>query len=342
MKTLNDNTIKQLGNGILSKVKNGCPNILKFKVDHSISPNLIQDDYTLENIIDYKAGDIITINNVGLITDYTYIDLNRTIISDIPYIEKEAPYSTFIILKVESIKRMLVITAIDKHGNIIQFINSGSGFGIIILVKTTLPVTYNIDCTNLENESDIINSILNSKAHIYKKGDKINISAIGDQPSTSLFEKGIYEITDNEVDTSKTGNSNVNYLSLTKKYSDTESVTHKIGYYYDGTIFTWANLGGYDSWTTNCSVNIESTYNNGDYNFTGTIRLPISNKVFTIPILTVYIPKIGDRIITGDLNNDFIILSPINANGSVVVASIHNNVILATINNVSLIIPVPK
>lgn len=308
MKALNDNTIKQLGNGILAKVKEGCS--LRYPGTFTQSTSKIQ-------LFDsrFKEGDIIAVVNSN---DITYC----IGITSIPIVEEGIEISYYLVSKVNSKDETYsTIFLLDKFGNTLycDLDKTDSTLGNFNILDRVIPITYNIDCTDT---NDHLLKIINTDILNYRKGDKIKIKSDEESTVDSLFYSGIFDIVDNDI---IRNNSISGTLTLSRTFSENETVTYVIGYYKYTTNSNFSISSNSSRISTNCPCILMTNNNIDSLTYPiNSVSLPNSRKyIASGTIVSRYIPKQGDVIgnnsgniyatihnfLRRDLNNYFIVLN---------------------------------
>lgn len=307
MKALNDNTIKQLGNGILAKVKEGCS--LRYPGTFTQSTSKIQ-------LFDsrFKEGDIIAVVNSN---DITYC----IGITSIPIVEEGIEISYYLVSKVNSKDETYsTIFLLDKFGNTLycDLDKTDSTLGNFNILDRVIPITYNIDCTDT---NDHLLKIINTDILNYRKGDKIKIKSDDESTIASLFYSGIFDVVDNCI---TRNNSISGTLTLSRTFSENETVTYAIAYYKNTTDSNFS-IDSNSRISTNCPCILMTNDGIGSLTYPiNSVSLPNSRKyIASGTIVSRYIPKQGDVIgnnsgniyatiqnfLRRDFNNYFIVLS---------------------------------
>lgn len=307
MKALNDNTIKQLGNGILAKVKEGCS--LRYPGTFTQSTSKIQ-------LFDsrFKEGDIISVVNSDGITYCIGI-------TSIPIVEEGIDISYYLVSKInDKDETYATICLLDKFGNTLccDLNKTDCTLGNFSILDRVIPITYNIDCTNT---NDHLLKIINTDILNYRKGDKIKIESDEESTIASLFCSGIFDVVDNYI----TRNSTISgTLTLSRTFSKNETVTYEIAYYKNTTNSNFSiDSSSYISTNCPCILKTNNTIDSLTYPI-NSVCLPNSRKyIASGDVVSRYIPKQGDVIesnsgniyatihnfLRRDLNNYFIVLS---------------------------------
>lgn len=287
MKTLNDDTIKQLGNGIIDKI--GGKYNTYFRGIYNTATGEVKFGDALYNRVGRFAvhvGDCIIVAHQG-ITEPVYYDGTFNINFD-----TNTPYTGFTVLEANmNSNGSIYIDAFDKAGNKVS-INSINGDTFSIRLKEPIiPITWNH--TTWESINKIKSLVLDSNFLKFKEGDKIKFGSadegffnattveikklvVSDNPSINNFSFEIVLAKDfgysEEVQITCNG-------SLARSSSGTVSYTEK-----------------QRRITTNCPTYILGTMNDSDINDCTSIILPKGEITIDAQLYSEYLPKVGDIV----------------------------------------------
>lgn len=282
MKILNDNTIKQLGNGILEKVRGKyCAMFTGTYVDTTGGFNM--SPYNSINKVAINIGDIIAVYHNTLSETIYYSD------TDIPLYDSNYDYSLFTVINITvDLDGSIYIIATDKFGNTCK-INSASGTTFFItLDKTVIPCTWDHTVWNSSNRIESL--LLDSKIRLFKEGDKIKF---GNALDEDFFNKQIVEIKKIEI-SEYTDNTHFKYkLTLENDFGSGEKVLMECNGTMSGSITEKQRRI-----TTNCPTYILGRLNSTSTSVTECfyIFLPKSNTVLEYHLYDEYYPKPGDIV----------------------------------------------
>lgn len=280
MKTLNDNTIIQLGNGILEKVRG------KYSAVFNGTYNSATAGFTMSP---YNSGGKVAINIGDIIVVY-YDTLSETIYyadTDIPLYDKDYQYSIFTVIDVNvDLDGSIYMKATDKFGNVCS-INTVTGTSWFIgLNKAVIPCTWKHTVWNSPNRIESL--LLDTKVRLFKKGDRIKFGTATDE---DFFNNKTVEIKKIEI-TEYTDSTHFNYkLSLENDFGNSEKVLMECAGTMSGSITEKQHRI-----TTNCPTYILGTMNDSDVNNCTSIVLPKGNITIDAGLYKEYLPKVGDVV----------------------------------------------
>lgn len=287
MKTLNDDTIKQLGNGILDKIR-GRYNAY-FIGTYDPETGGVDFGNTLYNRngkLAVNVGDYIIVNHQG-ITEPVYYTGTFNINFD-----TNTSYTVFTVLDIES-DSSIYIDALDKAGNKV-FINNGIDRNIfyIGLKEAIIPIIWNHTTWNSNNR---IQSLVSDSNFLkFKEGDKIKFGAVDNE---AFFNATTVEIKKFVISDKINFNSFSFEIVLAKDFGYSEEVQITC----NGTFKK--SLSGTISYTekqrkisTNCPTYILGTMNNNDITDCTSIILPKGEITIDAQLRSEYLPKVGDVV----------------------------------------------
>ena len=283
MKTLNDNTIKQLGNGIIDKIRRKYN--AYFGGSYNTATGEVEFGNTLYNRIGKFAvhvGDCIIVNHQG-ITEPVYYAGTSTINFDINTI-----YTVFTVINVNiEADSSIYIDAFDKAGNKVS-INSADGSTFFIgLKEPIIPITWNHTTWKANNR--IQSLVLDSNFLKFKEGDKIKF---GSADNETFFNNTTVEI--KEITISKyTDNTHFSAIfTLSNDFKNSEVVDMRCSVVLNGNTYTEKQR----RITTNCPTYILGTMKDNDINDCNSIILPKGNITIDAKLYSEYLPKVGDVV----------------------------------------------
>lgn len=286
MKTLNDDTIKQLGNGILDKIR-GKYNAY-FIGTYDTETGGIDFANTLYNRIGKCAvnvGDCIIVNHQG-ITEPVYYTDTSTINFDI-----NTSYTVFTVINIS--KRLggsIYIDALDKVGNKVS-INSANGNTFLIELKEPIiPITWNH--TTWKSNNRIQSLVLDSNFLKFKKGDKIKFGSADDEPFFNNTTVEIKEITISDYTNDIDGTHFSAIFTLSHDFKNSEVVDMRCSVVLNGNTYTEKQR----RITTNCPTYILGTMKDSDIVDCTSILLPKGNITIDASLYKEYFPKVGDVV----------------------------------------------
>lgn len=281
MKTLNNDTLKQFGVGILEKTAAACTRLFVGKYQDISTNNLV----LVCNTSDYpKCGDIIVIINTNNSNQYWE---NTNVCA----LDAELQFSVFTYLERGDLSGdtnyPVYLLVQDRFGNIgkIGYNPDKAEISFKSLVKRVTPTTYNI--SSISNDDDAIEKILNLDILNYIEGDKFRIR--DSDSDNAFFYNGTIEVIENTVPDGLFSGT----LVLCRTFANNEKCYYKIIYRqkaqkwiieYNPEIFF------------NTNVHLIGDYKDPTFNIFG-IRLPISHVIINGTILTNYVPKTSDTLI---------------------------------------------
>lgn len=285
MKTLNDDTIKQLGNGIIDKIRE------KYNAYFIGNYNTATGGVEFANIFynrigkfTVNVGDCIIVDHQG-ITEPVYYAGTSTINFDI-----NIPYTIFTVLNVNvEVDGSIYIDALDKAGNKVS-INTANGSAFFIkLEEPIIPITW--DHTTWKSNNRIQSLVLDSNFLKFKEGDKIKFGFANDE---TFFNNTTVEI--KEITISKyTDNTHFSAIfTLSNDFKNSEVVDMRCSVVLNGNTYTEKQR----RITTNCPTYILGTINDSDINDCTSIILPNGNKTIDAKLYSEYLPKVGDVVCT--------------------------------------------
>lgn len=287
MKTLNDDTIKQLGNGIIDKIRRKYN--AYFGGSYNTATGEIEFGNALYNRIGKFAvhvGDCIIINHQD-ITEPVYYAGTFNINFD-----TNTPYTVFIVLDANVTEDgSIYIDALDKAGNKVSINSQDRRTFFIGLKEAIIPITWNHTTWKYNNR---IQSLVSDSNFLkFKEGDKIKF---GSADNEAFFNNTTVEIKKFVV-SDKASSTNFSFeIVLAKDFGYSEEVQITC----NGTLVR--KLGG-TSYTekqrkisTNCPTYILGTMNDSDINDCTSIVLPKGNITIDAQLYSEYLPKVGDVV----------------------------------------------
>lgn len=294
MKTLNDDTIKQLGNGIIDKIRRKYN--AYFGGSYDTATGGVEFGNALYNRIGKFAvhvGDCIIVNHQG-ITEPVYYTGTFTINFD-----TNTPYTVFTVLDVNvEADGSIYIDAFDKAGNKV-FINSADGSTFFIgLKEPIIPITWNH--TTWKSNNRIQSLVLDSNFLKFKEGDKIKFGSANDETFFNNTTVEIKEITISNY----TDNTHFSAIfTLSHDFKNSEVVDMRCSVVLNGNTYTEKQR----RITTNCPTYILGVLDNTGRSLTScqSIFLPKSNILLDAMLYSNYYPKPGDIVcsITDNVQN---------------------------------------
>ena len=287
MKTLNDDTIKQLGNGIIDKIR-GKYNAY-FGGSYNTATGEIEFGNALYNRIGRFAvhvGDCIIINHQD-ITEPVYYPGTFNINFDI-----NIPYTVFIVLEANVAEDgSIYINALDKAGNKVSINSQDRSTFFIGLEEAIIPITWNH--TTWKSNNRIQSLVSDSNFLKFKEGDKIKF---GSADNEAFFNATTVEIKKFVISDKVNSNHFSFEIVLAKDFGYSEEVQITC----NGTLAR--KLGG-TSYTekqrkisTNCPTYILGTMNDSDINDCNSIVLPKGEITIDAQLHSEYLPKVGDVV----------------------------------------------
>lgn len=283
MKTLNDDTIKQLGNGIIDKIRRKYN--AYFGGSYNTATGLVEFGNALYNRIGKFAvhvGDCIIVNHQD-ITEPVYYAGTFNINFD-----TNTPYTVFIVLDANIEEDgSIYIDALDKAGNKVS-INSANGSDFFIILKEPIiPITW--DHTTWKSNNRIQSLVLDSNFLKFKEGDKIKFGSAVDE---TFFNNTTVEI--KEITISKyTDNTHFSAIfTLSNDFKNSEVVDMRCSIVLNGNTYTEKQR----RITTNCPTYILGTMNDNDVANCTSIVLPKGNITIDAELYSKYLPKVGDVV----------------------------------------------
>ena len=283
MKTLNDDTIKQLGNGIIDKIRRKYN--AYFGGSYNTATELVEFGNALYNRIGKFAvhvGDCIIVNHQDITVPVYYpgtFNIN---------FDTNTPYTVFIVLdaNVEE-DGSIYIDALDKAGNKVS-INSANGSDFFIILKEPIiPITW--DHTTWTSNNRIQSLVLDSNFLKFKEGDKIKF---GSADNETFFNNTTVEIKEITI-SNKTDSTHFSFeIVLAKDFGYSEEVQITCNGTLAGTSYTEKQR----RITTNCPTYILGTMNDNDVSDCNSIVLPKGNITIDAELYSEYLPKVGDVV----------------------------------------------
>lgn len=287
MKTLNDDTIKQLGNGIIDKIRKKYN--AYFGGSYNTATGEVEFGNALYNRIGKFAvhvGDCIIVNHQD-ITEPVYYTGTFTINFD-----TNTPYTVFTVLDANVAEDgSIYIDALDKAGNKV-FINSENGSTFFIELKEPIiPITWNH--TTWKSNNRIQSLVLDSNFLKFKEGDKIKF---GSADNEAFFNNTTVEIKKFVV-SDKASSTNFSFeIVLAKDFGYSEEVqitcNGTLARKLSGTSYTEKQR----RITTNCPTYILGTMKDSDIVDCTSILLPKGNITIDASLYKEYFPKVGDVV----------------------------------------------
>lgn len=289
MKILNDDTIKQLGNGILDKIR-GKYNAY-FIGTYDSETGGVDFGNTLYNRIGKFAvhvGDCIIINHQD-ITEPVYYTGTFNINFD-----TNTPYTVFIVLdaNIDS-NGSIYIDALDKAGNKVSIDSANGSSFSIELKEPIIPITWNH--TSWTSNNRIQSLVLDSNFLKFKEGDKIKFGSVDNE---TFFNATTVEIKKFVISDKINSNKFSFEIVLAKDFGYSEEVQITC----NGTLSK--TLAGKVFYTerqrkisTNCPTYILGTMNNNnDITDCTSIILPKGEITIDAELRSEYLPKVGDIV----------------------------------------------
>lgn len=283
MKTLNDDTIKQLGNGIIDKIRR------KYNAYFGGSYDTATGGVEFENIFYNRigkfavhVGDCIFVNHQE-ITEPVYYTGTFTINFD-----TNTPYTVFTVLNV-NVERdgSIYIDALDKAGNKVSIDSQNGSTFFIGLKEPIIPITWNH--TTWKSNNRIQSLVLDSNFLKFKEGDKIKFGSANDE---TFFNNTTVEI--KEITISKyTDNTHFSAIfTLSNDFKNSEVVDMRCSVVLNGNTYTEKQR----RITTNCPTYILGTMKDSDIVDCNSIVLPKGNITIDAGLYKEYLPKVGDVV----------------------------------------------
>ena len=283
MKTLNDDTIKQLGNGIIDKIRRKYN--AYFGGSYNTATGGVEFGNALYNRIGKFAvhvGDCIIVNHQD-ITEPVYYPGTFNINFD-----TNTPYTVFIVLDANvDIDGSIYIDALDKAGNKVS-INSANGSDFFIILKEPIiPITW--DHTTWKSNNRIQSLVSDSNFLKFKEGDKIKFGSADNEAFFNATTVEIKEITISNY-TNSTHFSAI--FTLSNDFKNSEVVDMRCSVVLNGKIY----LEKQRRITTNCPTYILGTMKDSDIINCNSIVLPKGNITIDSELYSEYLPKVGDVV----------------------------------------------
>lgn len=283
MKTLNDDTIKQLGNGIIDKIRR------KYNAYFGGSYNTATEGVEFGNALYNRigkfavhVGDCIIVNHQD-ITEPVYYTGTFNINFD-----TNTPYTVFIVLdaNIDS-NGSIYIDALDKAGNKVS-INSADGSTFFIRLKEAIiPITWNH--TTWTSNNRIQSLVLDTNFLKFKEGDKIKFGSAEDE---TFFNNTTVEIKEITI-SNHTDNTHFSAIfTLSNDFKNSEVVDMRCSVVLNGNTYTEKQR----RITTNCPTYILGTMNDSDIVDCNSIILPKGNITIDAQLYSKYLPKVGDVV----------------------------------------------
>ena len=283
MKTLNDDTIKQLGNGIIDKIRRKYN--AYFGGSYNTATGEVEFGNALYNRISKFAvhvGDCIIVNHQD-ITEPVYYDGTFTINFD-----TNTPYTVFTVLdaNIDS-NGSIYIDALDKAGNKVSIDSANGSTFFIKLKEPIIPITWNH--TTWKSNNRIQSLVLDSNFLKFKEGDKIKFGAADNE---TFFNNTTVEIKEIVI-SNKTDNTHFSAIFiLSHDFKNSEVVDMRCSVVLNGNTYTEKQR----RITTNCPTYILGTMNDSDINDCTSIILPKGNITIDAQLYSEYLPKVGDIV----------------------------------------------
>lgn len=283
MKTLNDDTIKQLGNGIIDKIRRKYN--AYFGGSYNTATGEVEFGNALYNRIGEFAvhvGDCIIINHQD-ITEPVYYTGTFNINFD-----TNTPYTVFTVLDANVAEDgSIYIDALDKAGNKVS-INSADGSTFFIkLEKPIIPIIWNH--TTWKSNNRIQSLVSDSNFLKFKEGDKIKF---GSADNEAFFNNTTVEIKEIVI-SNKTDNTHFSAIfTLSNDFKNSEVVDMRCSVVLNGNTYTEKQR----RITTNCPTYILGTMNDSDINDCNSIVLQKGNITIDAELYSEYLPKVGDVV----------------------------------------------
>ena len=283
MKTLNDDTIKQLGNGIIDKIRRKYN--AYFGGSYNTATGEVEFGNALYNRIGKFAvhvGDCIIVNHQD-ITEPVYYDGTFTINFD-----TNTPYTVFTVLdaNIDS-NNSIYIYALDKAGNKVSIDSTNGSTFFIRLKEPIIPITWNH--TTWKSNNRIQSLVLDSNFLKFKEGDKIKF---GSADNETFFNNTTVEIKEIVI-SNKTDNTHFSAIfTLSHDFKNSEVVDMRCSVVLNGNTYTEKQR----RITTNCPTYILGTMNDSDINDCNSIILPKGNITIDAKLYSEYLPKVGDVV----------------------------------------------
>lgn len=284
MKTLNDDIIKQLGNGIIDKIRG------KYNAYFGGSYNTATGGVEFGNIFYNRigkfavhVGDCIIVNHQD-ITEPVYYAGTFNINFD-----TNTPYTVFIVLDANVAEDgSIYIDALDKAGNKVSIDSANGSTFFIKLKEPIIPITWNH--TIWKSDNRIKSLVLDSNFLKFKEGDKIKF---GSADNETFFNNTTVEI--KEITISKyTDNTHFSAIfTLSNDFKNSEVVDMRCSVVLNRHTYTEKQR----RITTNCPTYILGVLDNTGSSLTCQfIFLPKSNVLLDAMLYSNYYPKPGDIV----------------------------------------------
>lgn len=283
MKTLNDDTIKQLGNGIIDKIR-GKYNAY-FIGTYDTETGGVEFANIFYNRIGKCAvnvGDCIIVNHQSIREPVYYtgtFNIN---------FDTNTPYTVFTVLDVNvEAGGSINIDALDKAGNKV-FINSANGSTFSIgLKEPIIPITWNH--TTWKSNNRIQSLVLDSNFLKFKEGDKIKFGSAEDE---TFFNKTTVEIKEITISNYTDSTHFSAIFTLSNDFKNSEVVDMRCSVVLNGNTYTEKQR----RITTNCPTYILGTMKDSDIVDCNSIILPKGNLTIDAQLYSKYLPKVGDVV----------------------------------------------
>lgn len=288
MKTLNDDTIKQLGNGIIDKIRR------KYNAYFGGSYDTATGGVEFGNIFYNRigkfavhVGDCIIVNHQDITEPVYYADTFNI------NFDTNTPYTVFIVLDANVAEDgSIYIDALDKAGNKVSIDSANGSTFFIKLKEPIIPITWNH--TIWKSDNRIKSLVLDSNFLKFKEGDKIKFDSADNEAffNATTVEIKKFVVSDNPSPT------NFSFeIVLAKDFGYSEEVQITC----NGSLSR--SLSGKISYTenqrkitTNCPTYILGTMNDSDINDCTSIVLPKGNITIDAQLYSEYLPKVGDVV----------------------------------------------
>lgn len=283
MKTLNDDTIKQLGNGIIDKIRR------KYNAYFGGSYNTATGGVEFGNALYNRSGkfaghvgDCIIVNHRD-ITEPVYYTGTFNINFD-----TNTPYTVFIVLDAHIYSNgSIYIDALDKAGNKVSIDSQNGSTFFIKLEEPIIPITW--DHTTWKSNNRIQSLVSDSNFLKFKEGDKIKFGSVDNE---TFFNNTTVEIKEIVI-SNKTDNTHFSAIfTLSNDFKNSEVADMRCSVVLNGSTYTEKQR----RITTNCPTYILGTMNDSDIVDCNSIILPKGNITIDAQLYSEYLPKVGDVV----------------------------------------------
>lgn len=287
MKTLNDDTIKQLGNGIIDKIRRKYN--AYFGGSYNTATGEIEFGNALYNRIGKFAvhvGDCIIINHQDIREPVYYagtFNIN---------FDTNTPYTVFIVLEANVTEDgSIYIDALDKAGNKVSINSQDRSTFFIGLKEPIIPITWNH--TTWKSNNRIQSLVSDSNFLKFKEGDKIKFGSADNEAffNATTVEIKKFVVSDNPSPT------NFSFeIVLAKDFGYSEEVQITCNGTLSSTLSGTSYTEKQRRITTNCPTYILGTMNNNDITDCTSIILPKGEITIDAELYSEYLPKVGDVV----------------------------------------------